>query len=83
MTAGAEPGGYTATDRGRARPCSRHAPSWRDHGSRGDIALAYPARGVRSFWLALWPTVRAAEAVVRRRATSATRQCTIEANRTD
>jgi hypothetical protein len=39
--------------------------------------------GVPSLKLALWPTVPAEEAVVRRRATSATRQRTIEANGID
>jgi hypothetical protein len=39
--------------------------------------------GVPSLKLALWPTVPAEEAVVRRRATSATRQRTIEAYGTD
>jgi hypothetical protein len=39
--------------------------------------------GVRSFRLALWPTVPADEAVVRRRATSATRQRTTSANGID
>jgi hypothetical protein len=42
-----------------------------------------PDRGVPSPSLALWPTIPAEEAVLRRGATSATRQRTIEANGVD
>jgi hypothetical protein len=51
--------------------------------TRGTPRCVTRLGGVRSFQLALWPTVPAEEAVVRRRATSATRQRTIEANGID
>jgi hypothetical protein len=46
------------------------------------LAAGQPG-GVASFLLALWPTIPAEEAAIRRGATSATRQSTIEDNGID
>jgi hypothetical protein len=73
---------------GRRHRTARRGPPARGRRDRADRRggapkLAASQPGVASFLLALWPTIPAEEAVVRRGAPSATRQRTIEANGID
>ena len=73
---------------GRRHRTARRGPPARGRRDRADRRggapkLAASQPGLASFLLALWPTIPAEEAVVRRGATSATRQRTIEANGID